>query len=269
MCDRYITSCKSQLGDTIHCLAPKGASFRHETFTKKRHTRASASERARSQLADMRLVIQRASEASVVVDGHVVGALPSGGGLVVLCGIHEQDTEADAEWACRKLLGVRLFESEDGSKPWVRSVAQAKLGLLLISQFTLFATLKGNKPDFHRAMGPTTAKPFWEAFVQRVRQAHSGSVAEGIFGAKMAVSLCNDGPVTIELESPSSQAALAPITPPTPITVGESTSEECVDGAAIAPSPADDKLSQQQRPTSSLAVGAAGRQRVALSIRIL
>lgn len=170
-----------------------------------------------------------------------------------------------AEWCARKLLGVRLFDSADGSKPWARSVAQANLDVLLISQFTLFATLKGNKPDFHRAMGPTTAKPFWEAFVQRVRKAHtSGKVAEGTFGAKMAVRLCNDGPVTIELESPSSSSSPAPQSSGPPAAAAT---------AARPPAAAGTSAASAALPAVSAAVAignpAAADQRVQLSIQLL
>ena len=152
----------------------------------------------------MRLVIQRVTEASVVVDGEVVGSI--GRGLCVLCGIHADDDESAAEWAARKLLGIRLWEAN--GKAWASSVSQAGLGVLLVSQFTLYAKLKGNKPDFHDAMPPEAARPFWASFVERVTQSHkTGPVQQGRFGAKMEVRLCNDGPVTIELESPVSAPA--------------------------------------------------------------
>ena len=150
----------------------------------------------------MRLVLQRALSASVTVDGAVVGSI--GPGLVVLCGISEEDDEAAAEWACRKLLNIRLWETADG-KAWAESVSSQKLGVLLVSQFTLHASLKGNKPDFHRAMKPELSRPFWEKFVQRVTKAHSGgTVQQGVFGEKMQVALVNDGPVTIILDSAES-----------------------------------------------------------------
>ena len=160
----------------------------------------------------MRLVLQRVTEASVTVDGETVGNI--GRGLMVLCGISEDDDEAAAEWACRKLLGIRLWEAD--GKPWAHSVTQAKLGVLLVSQFTLHAQLKGNKPDFHRAMKPELSRPFWNKFVQRVTQAHKGlPVQTGVFGAKMDVSLVNDGPVTIELDS-AAESSKAPAPAPAP-----------------------------------------------------
>ena len=153
----------------------------------------------------MRLVLQRVSEASVTVDGQVVGSI--GKGLLVLCGISEDDDEAASDWACRKLLGIRLWEDDQG-KPWAQSVTSSKLGVLLVSQFTLHAQLKGNKPDFHRAMKPDRSRPFWDAFVKKVTNAHKGvPVQTGVFGAKMSVALINDGPVTIELDSAADAAA--------------------------------------------------------------
>lgn len=154
--------------------------------------------------------MQRVTEASVTVDGEVTGQI--GRGLLVLCGIHEDDDDAAAEWAARKLLNIRLWEEEPTSgggegKAWARSAVQNTFGILLVSQFTLFATLKGNKPDFHRAMGPTHARPYWERFVARVEATHKGPVQQGRFGAKMDVHLHNDGPVTILLDSPRAPEA--------------------------------------------------------------
>ena len=93
----------------------------------------------------MRLVLQRVKHASVVVDGQVVGSI--GRGIVALCGISCDDDDAAAEWAARKILNIRLWENADG-KSWAQSVVQGQLGVLLVSQFTLYAELKGNKPDF-------------------------------------------------------------------------------------------------------------------------
>ena len=161
----------------------------------------------------MRLVIQRVTQASVTVDGELTGSIERG--LLVLCGIHETDDDAAAEWAARKLLNVRLWD--DGGKAWARSALQNEYGVLLVSQFTLFATLKGNKPDFHRAMGPQQSRPFWDKFVKRVEGMHKGPVQQGRFGAKMDVQLNNDGPVTIVLDSPEPTAApvAAPAAPAT------------------------------------------------------
>lgn len=158
----------------------------------------------------MRLVLQRVTSAKVTVDGKVVGEI--GKGLVALCGIHENDAVASADWAAKKLCNTRLWE-KDG-KQWASSASSNNFGLLLVSQFTLFAALKGNKPDFHNAMGPDRAKPYWESFVKKVEAAHTGPVETGIFGAKMEVALVNDGPVTLVLDSPESAPPAPPPPPP-------------------------------------------------------
>lgn len=171
----------------------------------------------------MKLVLQRVAEASVTVGESVVGSI--GAGLLVLCGIGDDDGEADAEWACRKLLNIRLWGPEE--KPWSQSVAAAKLDVLLVSQFTLHAVLKGNKPDFHHAMGPARSRPFWDDFVARVRREAKGlQVQTGTFGASMAVRLLNDGPVTIELESPA--RAPAPAAAPAASAAGGAPSPEAL-----------------------------------------
>ena len=148
----------------------------------------------------MRLVVQRVSQASVSVAGEEVGRI--GRGLLVLVGCRDGDTADDAEYCCRKLLGVRLFDDEKEGKAWALSVQQANLQVLLVSQFTLFAALKGNKPSFHRSMPPGPAKEFYDAFRERVKAAYApDKVADGVFGAKMDVALNNDGPVTIVIDS--------------------------------------------------------------------
>jgi len=116
----------------------------------------------------MKIVIQRVLHSSVDVEGRVVGQ--TGQGLCCLVGVGHDDSIMDAEWICRKLLNLKLWPDETG-KPWQRSVMDLDGGVLLISQFTLFATLKGNKPDYHLAMG-TGAREFFERFVAMVRQAY-------------------------------------------------------------------------------------------------
>ena len=98
----------------------------------------------------MRLLIQRCSSACVTVDKREVGRI--GKGLAVLVGIHEDDTDEDAKWCARKLVNIRLWPKDDGKKQWHESVVSKNFDLLLVSQFTLHAKLKGNKPDFHYAM---------------------------------------------------------------------------------------------------------------------
>ncbi|KAJ0410357.1 hypothetical protein P43SY_002689 [Pythium insidiosum] len=147
----------------------------------------------------MRVVLQRVTNASVRVDGEVVGQI--GKGLVCLVGITRDDTEEDAEFCCRRLLNARLWEDEKGTS-WKSSVISNGYEVLLVSQFTLYGFFQGNKPDFHLAMAPAPAKEFYHAFCDRVRAAHSADkVAEGIFGAMMEVSLVNDGPVTMTIDS--------------------------------------------------------------------
>ncbi|GAA4322289.1 D-aminoacyl-tRNA deacylase [Flaviaesturariibacter amylovorans] len=146
----------------------------------------------------MRAVIQRVSEASVVVDGKTVGAI--GAGLLVLVGIEEADTTEDVQWLSAKIVGMRIFSDDEGLMN--RSVQDIGGGILAISQFTLHAaTKKGNRPSFIRAARPPVAVPLYEAFVQQLETDSGKPVATGIFGADMKVSLLNDGPVTIVMDS--------------------------------------------------------------------
>ncbi|WOL06978.1 D-tyrosyl-tRNA(Tyr) deacylase [Canna indica] len=148
----------------------------------------------------MRAVVQRVLSASVEVEGRVVSEI--GPGLLVLVGVHEADTEADADYICRKVLNMRLFPNATTGKAWDLSVKQCNFGVLLVSQFTLYGILKGNKPDFHVAMPPQKAKPFYESLVEKFRKSYtSDAVKDGVFGAMMKVNLVNDGPVTMQLDS--------------------------------------------------------------------
>lgn len=149
----------------------------------------------------MRAVVQRVKEASVKVDGEVVSSI--GPGLLCLVGLRDTDTEKDAEYIVRKIVGLRLWASEDGSKAWNQSVVQRDYGILCVSQFTLFSRLKGaGKPDYSKAMPPQQAREAYAAFMQRLAQAcRPERVFDGVFGAMMDVSLVNDGPVTILLDS--------------------------------------------------------------------
>ena len=151
----------------------------------------------------MRAVIQRVLSASVAVDGEVVSSI--GPGLMVLVGVREGDTRDDMEWLANKVIKARLFESAEG-KAWGAIVAAAEKEVLFVSQFTLYGSFaKGNKPDLHNAMPPGPAKAMYEAFLQHVRDvvypegAHR--IKDGVFGAMMQVSLVNDGPVTMVLDS--------------------------------------------------------------------
>ena len=140
----------------------------------------------------MRALVQRVGEAAVSVDGRQVARI--GPGLLVLLGVRRGDTGAQAERMARKLLALRIFEDEDGRMN--RSVADAGGEILCVSQFTLYGdTAKGNRPSFVDAAPPADAEPLYE----QVRAALGAP--GGVFGARMAVSLVNDGPVTLLLET--------------------------------------------------------------------
>ncbi|GMH15878.1 hypothetical protein Nepgr_017719 [Nepenthes gracilis] len=158
------------------------------------------SDSKRVRTKSMRAVVQRVASASVEVEGKIVSEI--GPGLLVLVGIHESDTDTDAEYICRKVLSMRLFPNETTGKAWDQSVMQKNYGVLLVSQFTLYGILKGNKPDFHVAMPPLKAKPFYESLVDKFRKNYNMDfIKDGIFGAMMKVNLMNDGPVTMQLDS--------------------------------------------------------------------
>ncbi|KAK9787481.1 hypothetical protein WJX73_005485 [Symbiochloris irregularis] len=162
--------------------------------------RAVAARRINTPTIAMRAVIQRVSSAQVEVEGKSVGSI--GKGLLVLVGLKAGDTEKDLEYMSRKVLNSRLFPASDGAKMWDQSVSQLQLEVLIVSQFTLYGFLKGNKPDYHLAMPPQQAQEMYNYFVQRLKQSYApDKVAEGTFGAMMQVSLVNDGPVTLQLDS--------------------------------------------------------------------
>ena len=144
----------------------------------------------------MRALVQRVREAAVTVDGRRVGEI--GPGLCVLLGIADGDREPDAELLARKVASLRIFENAGGK--FDRSLVDVAGGALVISQFTLIAdTTKGNRPSFSRAARPEVAEPLYERFVEALR-AEGLPVHTGVFGARMELSLVNDGPVTIVLE---------------------------------------------------------------------
>ncbi|MDE7440747.1 MAG: D-tyrosyl-tRNA(Tyr) deacylase [Muribaculaceae bacterium] len=146
----------------------------------------------------MRIVIQRVSEASVRVDGEITGAI--GKGLMVLVGVESGDTEADSEWLAQKTVGLRIFSDESGVMNL--SVGQIDGEVLAVSQFTLTAsTRKGNRPSYIRAAGHDLAVPLYETYCRMVGERLGKEVKKGIFGADMKVSLINDGPVTIIIDS--------------------------------------------------------------------
>jgi len=146
----------------------------------------------------MRAVVQRVSQAQVVVNGSVKGTI--GDGLLVLLAVEDSDTAADIEWLSGKLVRLRVFDDEDGVMN--RSVEETGGGILLISQFTLFAsTKKGNRPSYSRSSKPEIAIPIYERFAARLAQDLGKPIQTGEFGAHMVVSLTNDGPVTIVIDT--------------------------------------------------------------------
>lgn len=146
----------------------------------------------------MRALIQRVSQAEVRVADTTVGAITQG--LLVLLGIRQGDTARDAAYLASKIVTLRIFEDDVGKMN--RDVQEIQGSVLIISQFTLYAdTRKGRRPSFTEAAHPDLARPLYETFVGEVAQ-HGVPVARGMFGEHMAVSLVNDGPVTIILESP-------------------------------------------------------------------
>ncbi len=146
----------------------------------------------------MRAVIQRVSKANVSINGTVKGTIRAG--LVVLLAVEEGDTPEDIEWLSGKIVRLRIFDDDTGVMN--RSVQDVQGGILLISQFTLFAsTKKGNRPSYSRAARPEIAVPFYEQFRCRLAQDLGRQVESGEFGAHLLVSLTNDGPVTITIDS--------------------------------------------------------------------
>jgi D-tyrosyl-tRNA(Tyr) deacylase len=146
----------------------------------------------------MRAVIQRVSEASVTIGGTTKGAIRTG--LVVLLAIEEADTQEDVEWLSGKVARLRVFSDENGVMN--RSVQEINGEILLISQFTLFAsTKKGNRPSYTRSARPEIAVPLYERFIARLTEEFGKPIQTSEFGAHMLVSLVNDGPVTIIIDS--------------------------------------------------------------------
>lgn len=142
----------------------------------------------------MKIVLQRVSRASVKVNGEYTGQIE--GGMLILLGIEETDTRDDAEWLCRKLTNLRIFNDSEGKMNL--SITDTGGDFLVVSQFTLHAEYrKGNRPSFIRAARPETAIPLYEHFVKRLAEISGRRVETGIFGAMMEVELVNDGPVTM------------------------------------------------------------------------
>lgn len=146
----------------------------------------------------MRVVLQRVRSAEVHSGDRLLGTI--GSGLLVLLGIGHADTEADGEWLAAKIAALRIFPDEQGLMN--RSVRDVDGGVLVVSQFTLLAsTRKGTRPSFNDAAAPEKALPLYQRFLEQTESALGRAVARGEFGADMQVSLTNDGPVTIVIDS--------------------------------------------------------------------
>lgn len=145
----------------------------------------------------MRVVLQRVSEASVTIEGSIVGEI--GAGHVLLVGFTPGDSEEQVTWMAEKIIGLRVFGDEDGKMNL--SLDDVDGSLLVVSQFTLYGdTRKGRRPSFVHAASPEIAVPLYERFVALLEARLPGRVATGRFGAMMDVALVNDGPVTLVLE---------------------------------------------------------------------
>lgn len=146
----------------------------------------------------MRVVIQRVTYASVVVNEQIVGTIKNG--LLVLVGIEDADTDEDVVWLSNKIVNIRIFNDENDVMN--KSVTDIDGDILLISQFTLHAaTKKGNRPSYIKASKPELAVPMYEKIIKQLENDTNKKIQTGIFGADMKVSLLNDGPVTIWIDS--------------------------------------------------------------------
>lgn len=146
----------------------------------------------------MRAVLQRVTQASCKVDGQITGEI--GIGFLVLLGVEDADSTGDLQWLAQKIASMRVFGDENGLMN--RSLADVNGDILLISQFTLFAqTKKGNRPGFIRAAKPDKAISMYEQMIKTLEELTGKKVATGIFGADMRISLLNDGPVTIIMDT--------------------------------------------------------------------
>lgn len=146
----------------------------------------------------MRAVVQRVSSASVSVDGKQIAS--TGKGLLILLAVNSQDTSSQAQWLAGKIARLRIFGDEDGKMN--NSVQDIRGEVLLISQFTLYGSCrKGNRPSFSTSAPPAIAEPLYEEFSDLLREQNI-KVGMGVFGADMKVDLCNDGPVTLVIDTP-------------------------------------------------------------------
>ncbi len=149
----------------------------------------------------MRAILQRVTQASVKVEGRVVGAIDHG--VLILLGVTHDDTPAQADWLAAKIAGLRIFRAADGASHFDRSLREVAGAALVVSQFTLYGEArKGRRPDFTRAAKPDVAEPLIDYFCEQLRR-QGVRVETGVFGADMAVALVNDGPVTLILDAPA------------------------------------------------------------------
>ena len=147
----------------------------------------------------MRIVVQRVKEASVTIGGRLTSCI--GEGLMILIGVCDEDTDEDIEYLCQKVVKLRIFDDAQGVMNLPVTDVEGS-GLLVVSQFTLMAsTRKGNRPSYIHASRPEFAVPMYERFVARLGELSGRTVQTGVFGADMQVSLINDGPVTIIMDS--------------------------------------------------------------------
>jgi len=148
----------------------------------------------------MRAVIQRVSSASCSIEGKICGQI--GKGFMILLGIEDNDTDEDLNWLAQKISNMRIFSDENGLMN--KALADVQGNILLISQFTLFAsTKKGNRPGFTRSARPDLAVPLYEKMIFELGQLTGTKIQTGVFGADMQISLVNDGPVTIIMDTKS------------------------------------------------------------------
>ena len=146
----------------------------------------------------MRIVLQRVTEASVKIDNQVKGQIDQG--FLILVGIENEDEKSDADWLIQKINGLRVFADQEGKMNL--SIQDVNGSILLISQFTLFAsTKKGNRPSYIQAARPEIAIPLYTYFIEQLKIQTQLKVETGVFGVDMKVSLINDGPVTISIDS--------------------------------------------------------------------
>ena len=146
----------------------------------------------------MRVVIQRCKYAKVSIDNTVVSSVNNG--MMILLAVEDADTQADIDWLVKKILGLRIFDDENGVMNL--DIKQTGVDIMVVSQFTLFAsTKKGNRPSYLRSSKPEFSLPMYEKFILSLQAAFGKQIAAGKFGADMQIELCNDGPVTIIIDT--------------------------------------------------------------------